>query len=240
MAVGRSEVANMTALRSQAVAVDSGPERIVLRPLGTPLPLGFVGLAVVTATLACLNLGWIPIREQHQVALVLVAFGFPLQGLAAILCFLARDAQSGAGIGVLAGTWLTLGLNLLTGPPGARSDTVSIFLFAAAAALLPAVFTAALSKVVPALVMAAAALRFVLTGLYERLGGAGWGHAAGWEGIVLACLALYAALATDLEGARHRSVLPLGRHSEGRTVLDPDVRPSLRTLANEPGVREQL
>lgn len=230
----------MTAQRSQATAVDSMPERIVLRPLGTPMPLGFVGLAVATATLACLNLGWIPVAEQHQVALVLVAFAFPLQGLATILCFLARDAPSGAGIGVLAGTWLALGLILLTGAPGARSDTVSVFLFAAAAALLPAVSTAALSNLVPALVMATAALRFVLTGLYERLGGSGWAHAAGWAGIALACLALYAALAADLEGARHKSVLPLGRHGAGRTTLDPDVRPSVSTLASEPGVRDRL
>lgn len=218
----------------------SGPERIVLRPLGTPLPLGFVGLAVATSLVACLNLGWIPMGEQHQVALVLVAFTFPLQGLATVLCFLARDAPTGAGIGVQAAAWLTLGLLLLTGLPGARSATTGVFLFAAAAALLPAACTAALGKVVPALVMVATALRFVLTGSYERFGGSGWAHAAGWEGITLACLALYTALATDLESARHKPLLPIGRRGAGRSALDPGVQPSLRFLDTEPGVRDQL
>lgn len=223
-----------------APAASGGPERIVLRPLGTPLPLGFVGLVVATSMLACLNLGWIPVLQQHQVALVLIAFAFPLQGLAAVFCFLARDAPSAAGLGVLAGTWLTFGLLLLTTVAGARSDTASVFLFAAAAALLPAASSAALGKLVPALVMTAAAARFVLTGLYERFGGTGWAHAAGWEGIFLACVALYAALAADLESARHRSVLPLGRRGAGRAALDPGVRSPAPALNTEPGVRNQL
>ncbi len=216
-----------------------GVQRIVLRPIGTPLPLGFVGLAVATSTLACLNLGWIPVAQQHQVALVLIGFAFPLQGLAAVFCFLARDAPTGAGIGVQAASWLTIGLLLVTGVPGVRSDAVSIFLFAAASALLPAVASAALGKVVPALVMAATALRFVLTGLSERLGGSAWAHAAGWEGVVLACLALYAGLAIDLEAARHRTLLPIGRRGAGRAALLPGLRTEA-TVDTEPGVRDQL
>jgi succinate-acetate transporter protein len=200
----------------------------VLRPVGTPLPLGFVGLVVASVVLSCLNLGWIRSAEQHQVALVLIAFPFPLQGLAAILCFLARDAPVGAGMGVQAGAWLTLGVLLLTAAPGARSDTGSIFLFAAAAALIPAAFTATLTKVVPSLVFFGTAARFVLTGLYERFGGGAWAHAAGWEGIALAGLALYAALATDLEASQHRTVLPLGRRGPGTAP------------ATEPAVRSQL
>ncbi|HTX01523.1 MAG TPA: hypothetical protein VMD59_22250, partial [Acidimicrobiales bacterium] len=160
-------------------------EQIVLRPLGNPLPLGFIGLAVATSTLACLDLGWVPSPQQHEVALVLVAFAFPLQGLATVLCFLARDTSSGAGIGVQATVWLTLGLLLRTTPPGTRSAAAAVFLLAAAGALLPSCVSAALGKLVPAAVMLASALRFVLTGLYERFGGAIWQHAAGWEGLVL-------------------------------------------------------
>lgn len=215
------------------------PQRIVLRPVGTPLPLAFVGLAVATATLACLDLGWIPATEQHQVALVLIAFAVPLQGLATIFCFLARDAPSGAGIGVQTAAWLTLGLLLSTGAPGTRSDTVSIFLFAAAASLVPAATTTALGKIVPALVMVATTVRFTLTGLYERFGGGAWEHSAGWEGLALACLALYTALAVDLESARHRTVLPLGRHGSGKKALVPGP-PRATTLETQPGVREQL
>lgn len=219
-----------------------GPARaqIFVRPIGTPLPLGFVGLAVATSVLAAFNLGWIPTAEQHQVALVLMAFAFPLQLIATVLLFLARDAPSGAGVGVLSVTWLALGLLLVTGRPGALSATVSIFLFAAAAALVPSAVTASLHKAVPGLVMAAASLRFVLTGLYERFGGPAWEHAAGWEGVGLAGLALYAALAADIEGALHRSVLPLGRHGRGVEAMGQDLFEQVPDLEREPGVREQV
>lgn len=222
---------------------DSGlsPEaRIFLRPIGTPLPLGFVGLAVATAVLSSFNLGWIPTAEQHQVGLVLMAFAFPIQLVATVLLFLVRDAPTGAGVGVLSVTWLALGLLLVTGRPGSLSATVSIFLFAAAAALIPAVLTASISKLVPAAVMAAAALRFVLTGIWERLGGTAWQHAAGWEGVVLAALALYAALAADLEGLFHRTVLPMGRHGRGRRTMRQDLRDQVPELEREPGVRSQV
>lgn len=211
---------------------------VFLRPLGTPLPLGFVGLAVATSVVASFNLGWIPTTEQHQVALVLMAFVFPLQMLATILLFLARDAPSGAGIGVQSVTWLALGLLLYTGSPGSVSATVGIFLFAAAAALLPSALTACLTKLVPGGVMLGTALRFVLTGLYEKLGSSTLEHSAGWEGLVLAAAALYAALASDLEGSFRRPVLPLGRL--GRHPLDQTLAQQLPELEREPGVRPQL
>jgi uncharacterized protein len=217
------------------------PERIVLRPLGTPLPLGFVGLAVATSVVACLNLDWIPVSEQGQVGLVLVSFAFPLQALAAALCFLGRDAPSGAGIGGQAGAWLTLGLLLLSSPAGARSQVAAVFLWAVAAGLVPSAISAGLGKIGLAIVMGGTALRFVLTGLYERLGGVGWEHAAGWEGIALAGLALYTALAVDLESATHRPLLPLGRRGAGRMTLDPDHGQDPRNeVRSEPGVRDQL
>lgn len=218
----------------------SAPAQIFLRPLGTPLPLGLVGLTVGTSVLACLNLGWIPTAEQHQVALVLMLFAFPLQSLATVLLFLARDAPAGAGIGVLAVTWLTLGGLLVSGRPGATSATLAVLLFAAAAALLPSAVTASLGKLVPAAVMLAAALRFVLTGVYEKLGGTGWEHAAGWEGLVLAGLALYAAFASDLEDSFHRTILPLGRHGSGRRAVEQSVAEQGPKLEREPGVRPQI
>lgn len=214
--------------------------QIFLRPIGTPLPLGFVGLAVATSVLSSFNLGWIPTTEQHQVALVLMAFAFPIQLVATVLLFLVRDAPSGAGMGVLSLTWLALGLLLVTGTPGTLSATVSIFLFASAAALVPAVLSASISKLVPAAVLAMASLRFLLTGIWERLGGTAWQHAAGWEGIVLAGLALYAALASDLEGLVHHTLLPMGRHGRGRQTLVQDLREQVPELEREPGVRSQV
>lgn len=224
-----------------ASAVTSGPEaRVVLRPIATPVPLGFLGLVVATSVLACFNLGWVPTGEQHQVAIVLISFGFPLQALATIFCLLGRDAPAAAGIGVQAGSWLAIGLLTLTGAPGSRSQTLGVLLFAAAGALLPSALTSAMGKVVPALVMGATALRFVLTGVYEKFGGTGWEHAAGWEGIALATIALYAALAIDLEAAARRTLLPVGRRGRGRRALEPGIAEDVDALGKEPGVRQQL
>lgn len=215
-------------------------ERIFVRPIATPVPLGFLGLMVATSVLACFNLGWVPVAEQHQVALVLVGFAFPLQALACTFCFLGRDAPAAAGIGVQGASWLAIGLIMLAGSPGSRSSTLSVLLFAAAGALIPSAATTMLGKVVPGLVMSATALRFVLTGIYERFGGTGWEHVAGWEGIALACLAFYTALATDLESAMRRIVVPIGRHGGGRAALRKGLIEQAAELGKEPGVRQQL
>ncbi|MER7341786.1 hypothetical protein ABT403_28615 [Streptomyces sp. NPDC000075] len=67
------------------------PTTTVLRPLGTPLPIGFLGLAAAAFVVSAVQLGWIPPHERHAVALVLVAFAFPLQLLAALIGFRVRD-----------------------------------------------------------------------------------------------------------------------------------------------------
>ena len=212
----------------------------MLRPVGNPLPLGFLGLAIATGVVASYNLGWVPANQQHQVALVLMAFAFPLQGVGSIFCFLARDAPAGTGFGVQGVAWLTLGLLFLAGRPGSRSSTIAVFLFMAAAAIVPPAATVGLSKLVPALIMSGTAVRFFLTGLYEQFGTAGWAKAAGWEGVTLAALALYAALAVDLAAALRRSVLPIGRHGRGDSTVKSTPSDQSAELQREPGARAQL
>ena len=216
------------------------PSRVFLRPMGTPLPLGFFGLVVATSVLSCLNLGWIPTSEQHQVAFVLMVFAFPLQLIASVLLFLVRSAPAGAGIGVQSVTWLTLGLMLYTGHPGSRSAAAGVLLFAAAGALLPSALTASLSKLVLSAVMLLVALRWVLTGMYEKFGGTAWEHASGWEGLVVAAVALYAAFGADLEAALRRSVLPMGRHGRGLQALEQNLADQEPALQHEPGVRQEV
>jgi hypothetical protein len=48
-------------------------------------------------------------------------------------------------------------------------------------------------------------------------------------GLALALLALYAALALELEGSHRRTILPVGRRGPGRTAIgdDPGVRPQM-------------
>jgi uncharacterized protein len=199
--------------------------RIMLRPLGNPLPLGFLALAAGTLLVSGLQLEWLAPKDGAQVALVLIAFVFPLQLVASVLGFLARDVVAGTGMGILCGTWLSIGLVTLTGEPGATSDALGLFLLLAAVAMLvPA--AAATGKLVANAVLATTSLRFATNGLYQLLtAGDAWRAVAGVVGLILCVLAVYAALAMALEDALGRAVLPLGR----RTAIE-----------SEPGIRDQL
>ncbi|MFY1693253.1 hypothetical protein [Plantactinospora sp. WMMB782] len=213
--------------------------RINLRPIGTPLPLGFVGLVVATAAFGCLQLGWLPADQHRQVALGALLFTVPVQLIAAVFGFLARDPVAGTGMGILAGSWATAGVVTLTGPAGASSPGLGVLLLCAAAVLLvPTV--AATGKLVAATVMGLSALRFAVTGVAELTGSPGWRTGAGWCGLVLAAVALYAALGFELEDVRGRAVLPLLRTGSGRAVEADSVAAQLRGVAHEAGVREQL
>lgn len=212
---------------------------VVLRPLATPLPLGFLALAVATFAFASVQLSWIPRSESHTVALGVLVLTVPLQLLAAVMGFLARDPVAATGMGILSGTWGAVCLATLTSPPGAASAGLGVILLCSAACLLvPA--AAAHAKLVPALVIATSAARFALTGIAEIDGGRSWMQAAGWLGVALAVLSAYAALALELEGSESRTVLPLGRRGASRKALDGQLSDQVADLATEPGVRQQL
>jgi uncharacterized protein len=199
--------------------------RIMLRPLGNPLPLGFLALAAGTLLVSGLQLEWLAPKDGAQVALVLIAFVFPLQLVASVLGFLARDVVAGTGMGILFGSWLSIGLVTLAGEPGATSDALGLFLLLAGAAMLVPAAAAAPGKLVATAVLTTTALRFAITGLYQLTAGDAWRAVAGVVGLILCVLAVYAALAMALEDALGRAVLPLGR----RTAIE-----------SEPGIRDQL
>jgi uncharacterized protein len=196
---------------------------VFLRPIANPLPLGFLALAGGTLLVSGLQLEWLQPDEGAQVALILIAFVFPLQLLVSVLGFLARDVVAGTGMGILAGTWLSIGLILLTSEPGSTSDALGLFLLLAATAMLVPAAAASTAKLAAFAVLGTTALRFGATGVYELTGD---GKAmAGIVGLVLCAIALYTALAMALEDALGHATLPIGR----RDALD-----------GEPGVRPQL
>jgi uncharacterized protein len=199
---------------------------VVLRPLATPLPLGFLALVLATVAFSAVQLGWVPPSEGRVAALTALVATVPLQLLAAVMGFLARDPVAATGMGVLTGTWAVVGITTVTSPPGAVSDGLGVVLVVAGICMLvPAV--SAGSKLVPAAVMALAGVRFAVTGAYQLTGSAGWRSAAGWVGLALAVVALYAALALELEGSHRRTILPLGRRGATSISDDPGVRPQL-------------
>jgi len=210
--------------------VSTYPRRVVLRPLGTPLPLGFLGLMVATAAFATVQLGWVAPDQGRFAGYAALLLTAPVQLLAAVLGFLTRDPVAGTGMGVLSGTWAAYAVATLTSPPGALSPGLGVLLILAGVALLvPA--AAAMRKLVVAGVIALSALRFALTGVAMTTGVHAWVVVAGWCGLLLAAASLYAAFALELEGVQRREVLPVLRRGPGAREV---------AAHEEPGVREEL
>jgi succinate-acetate transporter protein len=214
--------------------------RVVLRPIGNPLPLGFLALAAGTLLVSGLQLGWFEPAEGQQVALILMAFVFPLQLVSSIFGFLARDVVAGTGMGVLCGTWLSIGAIRWVGDPGTSSDPLGVLLLLAAVAMLVPAAAASTGKLVAAAVLTTTSLRFAVTGVHEITAGSTTEDVAGVVGLVLCVLAVYAALAMTLEDALRRTVLPVGRRGSGASALDGDLQAQLDGIEHEAGVREQL
>ncbi|MGY1828444.1 MULTISPECIES: GPR1/FUN34/YaaH family transporter [unclassified Blastococcus] len=221
-------------------ATGAAGTRIVLRPLATPLPLGFLALALATTMFSAVQLGWIPAAEGRVAGCTALFATFPLQLLASVFGFLSRDPVAATGMGILSGTWAVAGFTTLTSPPGSVSSGLGVLLLVAGLGMFTPAAVAMGSKVVPAAVMALAGTRFVVTGVYEMTGSQAWKTGAGWIGVALAVLALYAALALELEGAQEKTVLPLGRRGPGRTVMAGEGPLAPEELIEEAGVRPQL
>jgi succinate-acetate transporter protein len=98
-----------------------GTTRVMLRPVASSLPLGFLALALATVPFAAVQLGWVVPTEGRVAAIGAIAATVPLQLLASVFGFLARDVVAATGMGVLAGTWGTVGLVTATSPPGSVS-----------------------------------------------------------------------------------------------------------------------
>lgn len=213
--------------------------RVFLRPIATPLPMGFLALAVATSVFGALQLGWIPPSQGHVAGLTALVLTAPLQLLASVFGYLARDPVTATGMAILGGTWAVLGLGTLLSPPGATSGGLGVLLLVSAASMCIPAFVG-MSKLAASGVMALTAVRFGVTGWYELTGTATAKTTAGAVGIALAVGAFYAALALELEGAKRHTVLPTGRSGlaaeaeRGAKVFDSG------ELAREPGIRPRL
>jgi uncharacterized protein len=214
--------------------------RIVLRPIGSPLPLGILALVPAGVLMGVMQLGGIPVTETKTVAFLMLGFVVPLQLIAAVLSFLARDTIAGTGLGLFAGTWLATALALLAGPPGARSHALGVFLLCVGGSMVVLVAGASFGKIGPALVMVLGATRFVVSGLYELLGGTTLEHAGAIVGLVLAGVALYSALATEVEDVQGETKLPIGRRALAAEALQGPFERQLERIEHEAGVRQQL
>jgi succinate-acetate transporter protein len=214
--------------------------RIMLRPVGSGLPLGFLSFAIGMLLLGGAEVGWVATREQPTLGVLIAAFVFPLELVAAIMAFLARDSLATTVLGLFATSWLAQGLIDLTGEPGQRSDAVGLFFVGFAVIIGSTAVIALTAKPLFAAVLALSTARTALSALYELAGGAGLEHAAGVVSLVLAGVATYTGLALLLEDVRPQAVLPIGRRGPAADAVRTGAPPPARDLTAEPGVRDQL
>jgi succinate-acetate transporter protein len=214
--------------------------RITLRPIGSPLPLGLLALMCAGVLLSLEQIGALALDQGRPIALILIGFVVPLELLAAILSFLARDTVAGTGLSLFTGAWLATALVSLSSQPGATSPALGSFLFALSAAMVVLIAGASFGKAGPAVVIVFGAARFLVTGLYEVTGSTGLERAAAVLGFGLAAAALYSALATVVEDVQGEMKLPMGRRAKARDALEAPFSAQLDRLEHEAGVRQQL
>jgi uncharacterized protein len=213
--------------------------RIMLRPIGSALPLGFFAFGIGMLLLGCSGIGWIPVTEQKDVGLLLMAFVFPLEGIATVVAFLARDTVAATTLGLFTTSWLSLGWADRSSPAGSTSVSLGIYLFGFATAALLLGLMSVRSKPFFTLILGLASARMVLSGAYEVGSGKHWYEISGGFGIALCVLALYGGVALGLEDVQQGEVLPLFRLGQAREAFHGYGR-QIEPLANEPGVRHQL
>ncbi len=214
--------------------------RIMLRPLASSLPLGFFAFGTGSVLLSVQQLQWVPLAQTPALMLLTLVFVVPLELLAGIFAFLARDGGAACALCVLSATWAGTSLVTLLGPPGRPSASLAVFELCVAP-LMVLLFLAALpGKPLLGVLLLIGAGRFTLTGIHQAGAGPGVQTAAGWVGVLLAAFALYGGFALLLEDTTQRTVLPLGRRGRARTSLQGDLGHQLEQAEREAGVRRQL
>jgi succinate-acetate transporter protein len=213
--------------------------RIMLRPIASALPLGFFSFGLGMLMIGMSAIGVIPVAELKSLGMILVFFVFPLEFLATIFAFLARDTMSATTLGLFTTSWLTLGLMNLTSVPGTRTITSGIYLFGFGGVVIILAVLALKAKAYFSALLTLAFGRMLFNGLYEVGGWLLTYRISGYIALVLAVLAFYGGVALALEDAGHREVLPLFRRGKASEAFN-GYHDQLERLESEPGVRQQL
>jgi hypothetical protein len=222
---------------SPAVALSPPNLRIMLRPMASPMPLGFYTIAIANIMVSSLQLGIIGPGERRNVALIILP-AFVLQLIVGIACIAARDAFAATLMTSVAGSWLADALIYLFGTPGSSvASAVFSFTFAGFVAMMA---TSARPKAALFAVLVTAVPRFVLSGLAAATGNEGLTRTAGVFGYLLAAVAIYTAWALLLEDVRGHTVLPVGRTGPARDAIEGSLAAQLTGYEHLAGIRRTL
>src|SRR4051794_28532302 len=219
-----------------APAVAIHPQvRVVVRPYGSPVPLGFLAFGIGMFLYAALNAPWVKAADAQTIGLLLASFVAPLELVATIFAFLARDTVAAATLGLFTGSWFVAGLTTMQAKPGQLDASVGYFLVAFTIVVVLLGAAATLGKPFIAVLLGVSAVRALLSAVYELGGGAGWNHVGGWLALGIFCIAMYGGIAFLLEDMLGRTVLPLGRRGGAREGVGGGLGEQLQRVPGEAG-----
>ena len=233
-----SEVDPLTVLDPAKFEADlRSMTRIVLRPIGSPMPLGFFTVAIDSVLFSALQWGLLPATDRRAAALIVFP-AFVVQTIVGIFAFLGRDSIAATLMMSFATTWLIDALVFYVNPAGA-APALGIF-FIVLAVFAAFMLASAFPKRALAAVLVVAVPRFLIAGIAEVTGGPGVAKASAVLGFLLAAVAMYTAFALLLEDSRGREVLPIGRLGMARQATHGTLSMQLRNIERQAGVRRTL
>ncbi len=215
--------------------------RVVVKPYGSALPLGFFSFGVGMFLYAAQGAEWVTSpADVHSAGLLLAAFVFPLELLATVIAFLARDTTAAVSLGMFSTSWLANGLLLLRWKPGVLEPTLAYWLIAFTCVIVLLGIAAWSGKPMISVLLVVASARAISDAVYQLGGGTGWLHAGGWIALAIFAVAMYGGLAFLLEDAAGKTVLPLLRRGKSKEAIEGSLEEQLRGLEDEAGVRHTL
>src|SRR5437763_4055964 len=165
--------------------------RVTVRPYGSVVPLGFLAFGIGMFLYAALDAPWVKQAEAPTIGLMLVSFVAPLEGIATVIAFLARDTMAGVALGLFTGSWIMTGLATMKAKPGELSAAQGYFLIAFTIAILLLASVSWLGQPLIAILLTVASARGLTSAVYQVGGGRGWNHVSGWIAFVIFCVAMY-------------------------------------------------
>lgn len=211
--------------------------RINLRPIASPMPLGFYAVGIASVMVGCFQLGVFEDGARRAVGLAILP-AFVLQLVVAVFALGARDALAATLMACFSGLWLASSLVLVVDPAGGTHVLGVLNATFALFALMMA--SVAGRKRALWLVLCTAVPRFAVAALANLTGVAWLGTLSGALGLLLAAVALYTAFALMLEDMRGEEVLPIGRSGPAHHAVEGDLTLQLRDLERQAGVRRTL
>lgn len=214
--------------------------RIVIRPFGSALPIGFFAFGVGTVLLGAVELKWIHPAETLALVAVLLAYVAPLELAAGVFAFLSRDTGAASAMGIFGAGWIALSLYYLNVGLEAKTVTMGIFMVMDSLAILSAAIASVSGKPLISVILFLSTARFLLAACLQFGAGPAVGIASGALGLLTGLFAAYGGLALLLEDVNQRTVLPTFRRAASRQALEGSLEEQLRRIDTEAGVRQQL